>query len=62
MREDFNIYFAATLAIANYPAKWHLYFVDILDLLHANPMLAYLFWLFDYLLLWANKRQIFAYL
>jgi len=48
MQEDFNIYFAATLAIANYPAKGHLCFVDILDLLHVKPMLAYLFWLSAY--------------
>ena len=47
MQEDFNIYFSATLAIANYPAKRHLYFVDILDLLHVKPMLAYLLWLSD---------------
>ncbi len=62
MQEDFNIYFAAKLAIANYPAKGHLYFVDILDLFRTNPMLAYLFWLSDYLFLRANKRQIHSYL
>ncbi len=62
MQEDFNIYFAAKLAIANSPAKSHLYFVDILDLLHINPMLAYLLWLYVRPFLWANKHQIHSYL
>jgi len=45
MQEDFNIYFAPKLTIANYPAKHHPCFGDILDFFNVKLMLAYLLWL-----------------